>query len=76
MDHGIVMVLSEDVVRVTVVQLTRALVFSVMVSSWFSFVFTCMHTHASHTHQAHPEANAHKYVLDFTRFGLIGAAPP
>ena len=38
---------------------TRALVFSVMVSSWFSFVFTCMHTHASHTHQAHPEANAH-----------------
>ena len=47
-----------------------------MVSSWFSFVFTCMHTHTSHTHQAHPEANAHKYVLDFTRFGLIGAAPP
>ena len=26
--------------------------------------------------RAHPEAIAHKYVLDFTRFGMIGAAPP
>jgi hypothetical protein len=72
---SIVMVLSANVVRVTVVEHTRARLFI----TWSrlgsrSFSLACIHT--NHTHQAHPEANAHKYVLDFTRFGLIRAAPP
>lgn len=72
---SIFMVLSANVVRVTVVEHTRARLFI----TWSrlgsrSFSLACIHT--NHTHQAHPEANAHKYVLDFTRFGLIRAAPP
>jgi hypothetical protein len=72
---SIVMVLSANVVRVTVFEHTRARLFI----TWSrlgsrSFSLACIHT--NHTHQAHPEANAHKYVLDFTRFGLIRAAPP